>query len=79
MSFTLAAGLSSGALAQSKALEPLTEADFDKIHKVLSAGKEDPWETIPWMISVREARLAAAKQKKPILLWAHNGHPLGGC
>ena len=45
----------------------------------LLSPKKNTWESIPWIVSVPEARLLAVKQKKPILTWAQNGHPLGGC
>jgi hypothetical protein len=63
------------------AAEPagLTEAEFKKLHKQLQPSKNELWSTIPWKVSVREARLLAAKKKKPILVWAQNGHPLAGC
>lgn len=41
-----------------------------------SAG-EDRWATIPWGISLWEARERAAREGKPILLWEMDGHPLG--
>ena len=32
---------------------------------------------IPWKISLREAQRAAVSEKKPIFIWAMDGHPLG--
>jgi hypothetical protein len=54
----------------------LTEATFQKLHKQLQPGKE-PWRTIPWKISLLNAQKIAAKEKKPIFIWAMDGHPLG--
>ena len=33
---------------------------------------------IPWRSSLREGVLAARREGRPILLWAMDGHPLGG-
>ena len=54
----------------------LTHNEFQRLHKELQPGKEI-WRTIPWQISLVEARNAAAKARKPIFIWAMDGHPLG--
>lgn len=54
----------------------LTDAKFRKLHKELQPGDE-PWRTIPWKISLLGAQKIAAKEKKPIFIWAMDGHPLG--
>lgn len=38
---------------------------------------EDAFDAIPWQISLWDARVKAAKEGKPILLWEMDGHPLG--
>jgi hypothetical protein len=38
---------------------------------------EDLFDQIPWQTSIWEARVLAAKEGKPILLWEMDGHPLG--
>jgi len=58
---------------------PLSEAEFKLLHQQLCQAEGARWDSIPWMVSVQEARRRAAKEKKPILTWAQNGHPLGGC
>ena len=35
------------------------------------------WLSIPWQTDLREACRLAAKEQKPISLWAMNGNPLG--
>lgn len=41
-------------------------------------GKDDEaWLAIPWRPALGPAVLEASKKRKPILLWAMNGHPLG--
>ncbi len=38
---------------------------------------EDTFATIPWLTSLWDARVKAAAEGKPILLWEMDGHPLG--
>jgi hypothetical protein len=54
----------------------LTHDDFRRLHKELTPGAE-VWRTIPWKISLMDARRAAATAGKPIFIWAMDGHPLG--
>jgi len=35
------------------------------------------WTRIPWLSSFGEGMIQADAQKKPVLLWVMNGHPLG--
>ncbi|MBW3539461.1 MAG: hypothetical protein KY476_04255 [Planctomycetes bacterium] len=60
------------------AAEPVSPAAFEKLHALIApdAG-EDQWTQIPWRTSLWEARVEAARQGKPILLWEMDGHPLG--
>jgi hypothetical protein len=37
------------------------------------------WMEIPWLGSVGEGLATAEAAKKPLFLWAMNGHPLGTC
>ena len=55
----------------------LSPADFDKLHKELQPPKDELWRSIPWHVSIVEAREAAAKEKKPIFVWVASGEPLG--
>ena len=55
----------------------LSLADFDKLHKELQPPKDELWRSIPWRVSIVEAREAAAKEKKPIFVWVASGEPLG--
>lgn len=58
--------------------EQLTEAKFAGVRKaVLPADTEDDFAKIPWLTSIWDARVKAAKEGKPILLWEMDGHPLG--
>ena len=59
------------------AADALSESEFRKLHKQLRPSDTEPWRTIPWKISLLEAQRAAASEKKPIFIWAMDGHPLG--
>lgn len=54
----------------------LTVAQFEKLHKKLTAATE-PWQSIPWHVSLLEARSQAIEEKKPIYMLCRAGHPLG--
>lgn len=60
----------------------LTAAEFGRLHaKLTKMSTEKVW-SIPWQLSVREARERAARENKPVFLWiSSNGgtHPLGPC
>lgn len=60
------------------AAEPPSDAEFAKVRAaVLPADGEDEFAKIPWLTSIWDARVKAAKEGKPILLWEMDGHPLG--
>jgi hypothetical protein len=59
------------------AAESPSFAEFEKLHKELQPPKDELWQTIPWKVSVLEARQLAAKEKKPIVMRVRAGHPLG--
>jgi hypothetical protein len=56
--------------------ERFSAAEFDALHKQLDL-KNQPWATIPWKVSVTEARRLAAKEQKPIFLVVNTGNCLG--
>ncbi len=61
--------------------DPAAES-FEKLHAMVRAeAVETPWAEVPWMTSVSQARARAAKEGKPLLLWAAGGggHPLALC
>ena len=58
-------------------VDKLSEAEFGRLHEQLQASSEVPWRTIPWKISLLDAQQLAARQAKPIFIWAMDGHPLG--
>jgi hypothetical protein len=55
----------------------LKEADFLVLHGQLQPPKNEPWRTIPWKITLIDAQRIAIQEKKPIFIWAMDGHPLG--
>ena len=44
---------------------------------ILPSAEELRWETIPWQQTFGDGLLAANDQRKPLLFYAMNGHPLG--
>ena len=80
----LLAALASGLLtAPSAAAEPkpIPPEQFDALNKLI---KPQPGELlfqqIPWLLSVLDARVKAATEGKPILVWSGSGGaPLGVC
>ena len=60
------------------ATEQLTATEYGKLlTAVRPAAGEDDFDKIPWRTSIWDARVTAAKEGKPILLWEMDGHPLG--
>lgn len=55
----------------------LNDAEFKKLHAMLQASPDEAWRTIPWQIELLDAQQVAAKENKPIFIWAMDGHPLG--
>lgn len=56
----------------------LTDARCDAVRAaVLPDSSELRWREIPWRPSFQEAIADAQRERRPILLWAMNGHPLG--
>lgn len=63
-------------LAQA-AEKPLTEKSWRKVLKQVMPDKgEQRWTAVGWRPTLWDAVIDAHKEKKPILLWAMNGHAL---
>lgn len=45
-------------------------------HYILPQDSELEWQKIPWLTSLSAGILEGDRQKKPVLLWAMNGHAL---
>lgn len=74
----IVAALSAASLfAQEPTKSGLSLADFEKLHKELQPPDNELWRSIPWHVSIIEAREAASKAKKPIFVWVASGEPLG--
>src|SRR4051794_29401098 len=54
----------------------LPVAEFRELHNQLTRASE-PWQAIPWRLTLLEARAQAAKENKPVYLLVRSGHPLG--
>ena len=57
--------------------DELTEQRFRQLHAELQPGDGELWRSIPWQTSLLAAQSMAAEQKKPLFIWAMDGHPLG--
>jgi hypothetical protein len=66
-----------GFASSSSAAEDLTEQRFRQLHKQLQPAADELWRTIPWRTSLLKAQQIAITEKKPIFIWAMDGHPLG--
>lgn len=44
---------------------------------ILPSPADQEWQEIPWRSELRAALKEATDQRRPVLLWAMNGHPLG--
>ena len=58
-------------------LQGLGESDFKELHEKLRPPTHEAYRTIPWTISLVEAQNTAAREKKPLFVWAMDGNPLG--
>ena len=67
----------SSSCSSSSATEDLSEERFLQLHQQLQPAADELWRTIPWRTSLLESQQLAIKQKKPIFIWAMDGHPLG--
>jgi hypothetical protein len=62
-------------------IKPIPPEQFDKLHKMIRVQPDEQrfWQ-IPWKLSITEAREQAAKDGKPIFVWAGaGGAPIGVC
>jgi hypothetical protein len=61
---------------QEQKSDRISQQEFERLHKSLEPTNET-WKTIPWRISLLAAQRTAAKEDKPLFIWAMDGHPLG--
>ena len=65
-------------LASLASAQQLNDANFETVLRaVRPAPAELEWQRIGWQPTLWRAVIEAHRAKKPILLWAMNGHPLG--
>jgi hypothetical protein len=56
----------------------LPAPQFAKLHSAVApSGAAERWTAIPWASDLQEARRKAIQEKKPLLMWIMDGHPLG--
>ena len=55
----------------------LDESEFKRLHGELQPPVHEAWRSIPWKTSLLDAQATAARESKPIFIWAMDGHPLG--
>lgn len=59
------------------AAQELTPDTYDALRAALRPSEEERrWEDVPWRAEFWGAVVEATEARKPILLWAMNGHPL---
>ena len=56
---------------------PLTEREFKHLHAEVQPNSAATWRSIPWKTSLLDAQASSARERKPIFIWAMDGHPLG--
>jgi len=77
----LVTGLLATATGRTGDIKPIPAEDFDKLHKMIRVQPDEQrfWQ-ISWKLSITEARELAAKEGKPIFVWAGaGGAPIGVC
>jgi hypothetical protein len=64
-----------------KGPKSLTPEGFDRLHQMIKPQLcESRFLEIPWVLSLSEARQQAAREGKPMLVWAGGwGVPIGTC
>ena len=51
---------------------------FEALHTAITPrGDSERWAEIPWQTDLMTARQKAARERKPLLMWIMDGHPLG--
>ena len=55
----------------------VSTGELRRLHRLLTGGGPERWETIPWSTDLLEAVARARRARQPLFMWAMNGHPLG--
>jgi hypothetical protein len=79
--WALAGVLLSGGVLAGEKTESLTPENLARLHKMIKPQRgESRFLEIPWLLSLWEGREQAAREGKPILVWAGGwGVPIGTC
>jgi hypothetical protein len=60
------------------AVAALRPEEFQALHaEVAPHGQGERWTQIPWQSDLQAARQQASAERKPLLMWVMDGHPLG--
>ena len=82
LSLTLLAAVLCGSTVPAAAQSTLIPPDqFDSLHKMIRVQPDEQrfWQ-IPWKLTITDAREQAAREGKPIFVWAGaGGAPIGVC
>ncbi len=54
---------------------PVSQAEFVQLHATVR--KREPWQEVPWRTDLLDARAVAARDAKPLFIWAMDGQTLG--
>ena len=60
-----------------RSIPSLERAEVERLRRNLVPAGDEPWEAIPWRSDLLVARDEAIRSRRPLFLWAMNGHPLG--
>ena len=55
----------------------IDDARLSQLRELLAVDKSAPWRNIAWQIDLLAAQRLAVAQRKPLFVWAMDGHPLG--
>ena len=80
LAWAAAVGLACGQL-RAEEPKPISPEQFAGLHRMIRVQPDEQrfWQ-IPWKLTVTEAREEAAKEGKPIFVWAGaGGAPIGVC
>ncbi len=69
--------LASCVVGRAQAIPDISPTEFSELREVLVPHGQEKWQTIPWKITLLEARDLAMKSGKPVFMWSMNGNPLG--
>ena len=56
---------------------PLTPQEMQDLLARLEPDPDAPWRSIPWRIDLLAAQREALATRRPLFIWAMDGHPLG--